>query len=292
MKRRTLLTAAATALVLASCGDKEESGDDAVLRFSAIPDQDKAEIKIGFDKIAVHLSEELGVKVEYVPSSKYSASVESFAQGDIQLAWFGGVTGAQARAKVDGAHAIAQGKADPDYYSYFIAHKDAGIERSDKFPEAIAGKSFTFGSESSTSGRVMPEYFIRQETGKSPGEFLGSDPGFSGGHDATAKAVESGKVLVGALSYKTYDKMVAKGEIDPEICQIIWKTPFYADYNWTAHPDLEEKFGEGFTDKVKAALLALPVDLLDVFPRDAMIEAKDADFQGIVDVCKALGFLN
>ena len=299
MKRRALLTAAVSAVVLSSCGgDKKEAGGggsggggDAVLKFSAIPDQNKAEIKAGFDKIAAHLSKELGVKVEYSPSSDYKASVVSFTQGDIQLAWFGGVTGAQARAKVEGAHAIAQGKADPNYYSYFIAHKDTGLEKSDDFPSGIAGKSFTFGSESSTSGRVMPEYFIRKQTGKSPEEFIGSKPGFSGGHDTTAKAVESGQVEVGVLSYKTYDKMVKNGDIDPEVCKIIWKTPFYADYNWTAHPDLEKKFGEGFTDKVKAALLALPADLLEVFPRDSMIEAVDSDFQGIVDVCKELGFL-
>ena len=131
-----------------------------------------------------------------------------------------------------------------------------------------------------------------KQTGKSPEEFIGSKPGFSGGHDTTAKAVESGQVEVGVLSYKTYDKMVKNGDIDPEVCKIIWKTPFYADYNWTAHPDLETKFGKGTTEKVKAALLALPKDLLEVFPREAMIEAEDSDFDGIVEVCKELGFLN
>lgn len=293
MKRRTLIATAVSAVVLSSCGGDKGGGEggEAVLTFSAIPDQNKTEIKEGFDKIAAHLSKELGVKVVYSSSSDYKASVESFSQGDIQLAWFGGVTGVQARAKVEGANAIAQGKADPDYYSYFIAHKDSGIEKSDKFPKGIAGKSFTFGSESSTSGRVMPEFFIREETGKSPEEFIGSKPAFSGSHDKTVEAVASGKVDVGVLSYKTYDKLVAKGTVDPEVCKIIWKTPFYADYNWTAHPDLETKFGEGFTDKVKQALLELPADLLEVFPRKAMIEAKNSDFDGIYKVSKELGFV-
>ena len=290
MKRRTILVSALAAAVLPSCGGKKDSAEK-VRRFSAIPDQNKTELKEKFDKMAEHLSKELGVKVEYKPSSDYKASVESFAQGDVLLAWFGGLTGVQARHRVEGAHAIAQGIADPNYFSYFIAHKDSGLEKSDDFPKEIAGKSFTFGSESSTSGRLMPEFFIREFTEKSPEEFLGAKPAFSGSHDATAKAVESGKVMVGALSYKAYDKLVAKGEIDPEVCKVIWKTPFYADYNWTAHPDLESKFGEGFTEKVKQVLLAMPKDLLQAFPRDAMIEAKDSDFQGIVDVAKELGFL-
>ena len=285
-----ILTSALAAVILPSCGGKKDSADN-VLRFSAIPDQNKTELKEQFDKMAEYLSKELGVPVEYSPASDYKASVEAFAQGNIQLAWFGGLTGVQARDRVEGAHAIAQGETDPEYYSYFIAHKDSGLERSDEFPTEIAGKSFTFGSESSTSGRLMPEYFIRKETGKSPEEFLGAEPGFSGSHDKTVEAVESGKVQVGAVSYTLYDKRVAEGKTDPEVCRIIWKTPFYADYNWTAHPDLESKFGKGFTEKVKATLLGMPDDLLKVFPRKAMIEAKDADFQGIVDVARELGFL-
>ena len=162
MKRKSFIistaAAAVVAAVLPSCGEKE----DKVLRFSAIPDQNKTELKEKFDKIADYLEKELGVKVEYVPSSDYKASVEAFSQGDIQLAWFGGLTGVQARDKVEGAHAIAQGAADPEYFSYFIAHKDSGLEKSDEFPSGIAGKSFTFGSESSTSGRLMPEYFHPQ----------------------------------------------------------------------------------------------------------------------------------
>jgi phosphonate transport system substrate-binding protein len=278
------------AAILPACGGKKDSAE-AVLSFSAIPDQNKTELKEKFDKMATHLSKELGVKVVYAPAADYKASVEAFAQGDIQLAWFGGLTGVQARHRVEGAHAIAQGKEDPVYYSYFIAHKDSGLEKSDDFPTGIAGKSFTFGPDSSTSGRLMPEYFIRQNTGKSPKEFIGSDPGFSTGHDATAMEVQSGKVMVGALSFTAYDKLVAEGKVDPEVCKIIWKTPFYADYNWTAHPDLEKTFGKGFTEKVQKALIGMPKELLDVFPREAMIEAKDADFQGIVDVAKELGFL-
>ena len=193
MHRRSIISAGAAAVIAAtlpSCGNRDEkptgggggdkpSGGEKVLRFSAIPDQNKAEIKEGFDKIAAHLTKELGFKVEYVPSSDYKARRSRHSsQGDIQLAWFGGLTGVQARHRVKGAHAIAQGKADPDYYSYFIAHKDSGLEKSDDFPMGIAGKSFTFGSPSSTSGRLMPQHFIgRSLLRKSPEEFLGADAG-------------------------------------------------------------------------------------------------------------------
>lgn len=262
------------------------------LRFSAIPDQNSTELKEKFDAIAGYLSQTLGVPVEYVPASDYKASVELFKTGDIQLAWFGGLTGVQARDAVEGARAIAQGAADPEYFSYFIAHKDSGLTESKDFPAAIAKSSFTFGSESSTSGRLMPEYFIRQFTGKSPADFFQKSPSFSGSHDKTVELVNSGKVQVGALSYKLYDKRVAEGKIDPSVCKVIWKTPFYADYNFTAHPMLDETFGAGFVDKLQKALLDMnDPKLLSAFPRKKLIPAKNSDFDGIVEVATELGFL-
>lgn len=263
------------------------------LVFSAIPsttDQTAYEAKFG--KVAEWLSERLGVPVKYQHSADYSQSVEAFVSGDVLFAWFGGLTGAQARHRVSGAHAIAQGKEDPEYYSYFIAHKDTGLERSDDFPTGIEGKSFTFGSRDSTSGRLMPEHFIRTLGGKAPEEYF-AEVRFSGGHNTTALQVNSGAVQVGALSYTTYDKMAAKGDIDPDVARIIWKTPYYADYNITAHPDLEKVYGAGFTKKLQKALVDMPSELVTpAFERETLIEAKDEDFAAIVELAAQLGFLD
>jgi phosphonate transport system substrate-binding protein len=234
----------------------------------------------------------LGVPVEYVPSRDYQASVEMFRNGDIHLAWFGGLTGVQARAAVPGAEAIAQGKADPQYYSYFIAHESTGLERSDEFPAGIADLTFTFGSESSTSGRLMPENFIRQNTGKAPQEFFTQPFGFSGSHDKTVELVEAGRFQAGAVNYKVYERRVAEGETDPEVVKVIWKTPYYADYNFTAHPDLETIFGAGFTGKLQDALVGITdTALLDALPREALIPAKSEEFEGIAEVARELGMV-
>ncbi|MDB4673729.1 putative selenate ABC transporter substrate-binding protein [Verrucomicrobiales bacterium] len=298
MKRTTFVTTLAATALLAACGgDKpaaSSSGDGAkaTLKFSAIPDQNSTELKEKFDALAAHLSEKLSIPVEYVPSSDYGASVELFKNGDIQLAWFGGLTGVQARAAVEGANAIVQGKADPEYFSYFIANADTGLEMSEEFPAAIKDMKFTFGSNKSTSGRLMPSYFIEQATGKKPEDFFTQPVGFSGSHDKTCELVESGQWQVGALSYKTYDKLTAAGKIDPEKAKVIWKTPVYADYNFTAHPALEATYGEGFTQKLADTLIAIKDPaLLSAFPREALIPAKNSDFDGIVEVAKKLDFL-
>jgi phosphonate transport system substrate-binding protein len=138
----------------------------------------------------------------------------------------------------------------------------------------------------------MPEFFIRENTGKSLGEFFTFPPTFSGSHDKTVELVESGQVQAGVTNFTVYDKRVAEGRTDPEACKVIWVTPEYADYNFTAHPDLEQMFGAGFTDKLQQTLIAIDdAALLSAFPRDALIEAKNEDFAGIEAVARKLGFL-
>ena len=277
--------------LLVGCSNTEELPAP-VLRFSAIPDQSNTELAEKFGVLAQHLSEALGIQVKYVPSTDYKASVEMFKNGDIHLAWFGGLTGVQARHAVPGALAIVQGKEDSNYYSYFIAHADTGLHHAIGFPHDIARFPFSFGSASSTSGRLMPEYFILRNTGKSPKEFFKFTPVFSGDHDTTVQLVESGRVQVGAVNYKVYDKRVNSGKTDPNICRIIWKTPVYSDYNFTVHPELNDIFDPEFIDRLQAALVAIkdPV-ILDAFPRCGLIKTSNTEFEQLKKIVEELGFL-
>lgn len=277
-------------IFLASCGGGGDTGK--TLRYTAIPDQNTTELQQKFAPLTAHLSDVLGVAVEYVPSRDYQASVEMFRAGDIQLAWFGGLTGVQARAAVPGARAIAQGEVDPQYFSYFIAHQETGLEKSDSFPEGMADYPFTFGSESSTSGRLMPEFFIKENTGKEPADFFTKGFSFSGSHDKTVAMVESGRFPCGVVNYKVYEKRVAQGKTDPALCKVIWKTPTYADYNFTAHPDLEVLFGEGFTGKLQNALTAIDDEkILSALPRKKLIKARNEEFEGIAKAARELGMV-
>ena len=288
---RRLVGVALAGLLFSACAGTEPQGTT-ILRFTAIPDQTSTELQEKFQPFSEYLSQELGISVEYVPARDYQASVEMFRNGDVLLSWFGGLTGVQARQGVPGARAIAQGEADPHYYSYFIAHQNTGLEFSEEFPSAIAELRFTFGSESSTSGRLMPEYFISQNSGRSPQDFFAEPVGFSGSHDKTAELVESGQYQAGVINYKVYDRRVEKGQTDPELCRVIWKTPLYADYNWTAHPELEAVFGEGFTDRLQQTLVQIEDPLLLVaLPRNRLIPASNEDFEGIRAVAEILDML-
>ncbi len=282
------------ALGLAACSSEDRpSGGTAEtatkLVFSAIPDQDETRLREKYAPVAAYLSERLGMPVEYLHSTSYEDTVEHFKNGDVQLAWFGGLSGVQARHAVDGARAIAMGAADAEFRSYFIAHRDAGVEPGESFPMSLAGKSFTFGSSGSTSGRLMPEHHIRVSTGKSPAEFFGMEaPNFSGSHDKTVELVESGQFQAGAVNYSVYDRRVEEGTTDPNVCRVVWTTPPYPDYNFTAHPSL----GADKIAALKQAILDMKDEnLLSAFPREKFIPCSNQDFEPIEELARELGFL-
>lgn len=318
MLRRTFtklsLLACVGSLALVGCGQSGSGGGDLTnpdiaqdtasafskntdreLVFSAIPDTDGSELTEKFNRVAEWLSEELGVPVRYLPAPSYSASVDAFENGDIYFAWFGGLTGVQAMQSVPGSAAIVQGEADPNYYSYFIAHRDSELpewngENGQPFPEAMGGMTFTFGDSKSTSGRLMPEFFIRENTNQSPSEFFENTPGFSGSHDNTVAQVNAGAYMVGAVNYKVFNRMSEAGEAPN--AYIVWKTPYYADYNLTARGDMDAVYGEGSMKKLQEVLVALDdPELLAAFDRDNLIEATNEEFQGIADVARDLGFI-
>ncbi len=261
------------------------------LVFTAIPDQDTSRLEQRFGKIADYLSEQLDIAVRYIPVKSYSASVQAFKNNEVQLAWFGGLSGVQARLGVPGSVAIAQGAEDPDFISYFIANTSTGLAFSEKFPKGIADKTFTFGSKGSTSGRLMPEFFIRQSFEKSPDDIF-KRVGFSGDHSKTLALVQSGSYEVGAMNFKVWRKEVEAGKVDPTKVQVIWRTPPYPDYNWTIRGDVDKTFGDGFIRKVQQAITDIDDPaILEAFPRASFIPADNSMYQPILDTAIEVGII-
>ncbi|MEL6428213.1 MAG: phosphate/phosphite/phosphonate ABC transporter substrate-binding protein [Planctomycetota bacterium] len=290
--RLALLGLLALLMPLQACSS---GNDDApVLRITALPDHRTTELDPKYSAVAAALSEELGVAVEYVPVADYGASVAAFKGGDVQLAWFGGVTGVQARAAVPGARVIACGRTDLEFRSSFVANVSLGLERSGAFPSGLEGVRFSFGNADSTSGRVMPEHFVRAETGGPPEAFFGEVNLNGGKHPIVARNVETGAWDAGVLNYRTYADLVERGDIDPARCVEIWQTPTYADYNWTAHPALDETFGAGFVDRLQSALVGITDPaLLDALQRpEGLATADNDDFRALAELCQELGLVS
>jgi phosphonate transport system substrate-binding protein len=263
---------------------EEEPKIEETFKIGMIPDQNAADLARGMDSVAEYLSEETGLNVEYVPTVDYAALVTAFERGDIQLAWFGGLTGVQARNLVPEAEAIAQRPIDEKFKSVFIAQKELNL----KSLEDIKGKTFTFGSESSTSGSLMPRYYLIEE-GINPEKDFDGLPNYSGSHDKTYKLVESGTFQTGALNISVWEAAVAAGQVDTSKVDVFYTTPEYYDYNWTINKvDKETK------EKVKDVLLNMSGDqeIFKLLNTDKFIEAKNENYKAIEDVAKELKMIN
>jgi phosphonate transport system substrate-binding protein len=304
MKMKKQVTLMATALCLLAGGllastvqAETTSVEKPTFVFTAIPDADESRLQQRFNKVAVYLSKQLNVNVKYIPVKSYAAAVTAFRNDQVQLAWFGGLSGVRARALVPGSEAIAQGFEDQSFKSYIIAHHSTGLKPNADLSDAFTAfnskdMTFTFGSKGSTSGRLMPEFYLR-ETFKATPKDIFSRIGFSGDHSRTIAQVQSGAYQVGAVNYKVWEKELAAGKIDTNKVSIIWTTPTYPDYQWTIRNDVNQRFGADFKNLVTQTLLGMnDPDLLASFPRQSFIPASNADYTPIVNTARAIGLID
>ena len=297
LTRRSFLAGSAGVLTLAACGTNSGT-DAAVLNISAIPDQDQEKLNRLYGAVADRFAAATGLQVRYRTVVDYTAVVRAFEVGDVQVAWMGGLTGVQARNRVDGATAIAQRDIDADFHSVFIATRSSGLNPFDDISglRQLAGHTFTFGSETSTSGRLMPQYFM-DKGGLAVSELRGK-PGFSGSHDATIEAVASRSFDAGVVNEQVWDAWKA-GAGKPNVGDVVmlWRTPGYADYHWLARPDLDSVAGAGTTQAITELLLGLDAadpkdaEILELFGATRFIATKNSNYDQIEAVAREQGLL-
>ena len=264
------------------------------LRISAIPDQDPEKLNRLYSQVSAYMADKLKVKVEYVPVTDYTSAVNLFRAGDLDLVWFGGLTGVQASLQTPGAKVLAQRDIDEAFHSVFIASVDSGISPITDVAglSVFKGKRFTFGSESSTSGRLMPQYFFDQ-AGIGPDNFNGP-AGFSGSHDKTIDLVQAGTFEGGALNEQVWKKRKDAGTVDLTKVVEVFRTPGYHDYHWILQPGAETEFGKDFADKVTGVLTGMdaadPVagPVLQLFGAKKFIPANAGDYKEIEQIGRKL----
>ena len=266
------------------------------LTISAIPDQNPEKLNRLYNLLSNELSESLNVSVRYKPVTNYSAAVSAFKTGDLDLVWFGGLTGVQARLQSKGAQVIAQRDIDAEFHSVFIANTKNRIERIKNISDlkVIKGRRFTFGSESSTSGRLMPQYFL-QKGGVKITDLKGARAGFSGSHDATIALVQSGSYEVGALNKQVWISNINQGRVDLSKVKVIWETPAYQDYHWLAQANLDDRFQKGFTERLTKTFLGFNHKqprhhkILKLFGAKKFIRANASLYKEIEQIGRQLG---
>ena len=259
-----------------------------VLRVSAIPDENPNELMRIYTPFAEYLARELGMKVQFTPVVDYAATVEGLAAKKLDLVWYGGFTSVQAVRRTNGtAKRLVLRQEDAEFKSVFVSRPGPGI----KSLADLKGKTFAFGSVGSTSGHLMPRYFLLQANLNPERDF--KQVAYSGAHDATALWVEAGKVEAGALNFLVWDKLVQTKKVDLTKVNVFSTTPPYVDYVWTARGELDP----GLQEKIAAAFLKLDYNnpehrrLLDLHRTKKYIRANDADWKGTEDAAIAAGLI-
>lgn len=260
--------------------------EQAVLRVSAIPDEAPTELLRKFEPLGAYLEQELDMKVSFQPVSDYAGVVEALGAKRLDLAWLGGFTFVQARIRTGDAIPLVQREQDAVFTSTFITADPQIKEHKD-----LKGKSFAFGSVSSTSGHLMPRYFMQQD-GLDVDSYLGR-VGYSGAHDATVAWVESGRVDAGVLNASVWEKLVEDGKVDTDKVRVYTTTPTYFDYNWTVRGDMDPQLVE----RIKQAFLDLDPEnpehktILDLQRASRFVDTKPENYEGIEQAARAAGLL-
>lgn len=281
---RALRAAGAAALFAVST----LAGAQAVLRVTTIPEEAATEQVRKFTPMAAYLEQALGLKVEFTPVNDYPAAVEALVNKKVDLVWFGGFTHVQAKLRSGGKVVpLAQREEDAKFQSVFIAKTDSGI----KTLADMKGKQVSFGSQSSTSGHLMPRSFLLQ---------AGMDPekdfrriAYSGAHDATIASVVSGKVDAAALDITVWRKFVAESKVDTQAVNVFYTTPGYFNYNWSVHADMPAPLQA----KIKAALLALDpakpaqAEILRLNRATRYIATQPENYLGLESAARSAGLL-
>ncbi len=260
---------------------------DAVLRVSAIPDEAPTELQRKFAPLGKYLEAQTGMKVVFTPVSDYAAVVESLATKKIDLAWLGGFTFVQAKIRTQGtAIPIVQRIEDARFTSKFIT-ADPAI----KGVGDLKGKTFAFGAPSSTSGHLMPRFYL-QQAGINPDKDF-KNVAYSGAHDATVAFVVAGRADAGVLNASVWDRLVEQKKVDTDKVRVFSTTPPYFDYNWTVRGDLDPALVKKLTQAFLNLNPANPEhkEILTLQRAAEFIPTKPENYDGIEKAAYAAGLL-
>ena len=259
----------------------------AVFKITAIPDESPTELARKAVPLVKYLEQQLGMKVEFTPVSDYAAAVEALVNKQVDMAWYGGFTFVQANIRSGGkVIPLVQREEDEKFRSVFITS-----EPSIKTLADLKGKTVSFGSQSSTSGHLMPRSVLLQANIDPDKDF--KRVAYSGAHDATIAAVAAGKVDAGALNISVWDKFVADKKVDPTKVKVIFTTPPYFDYNWTVHADMPLAQREKLTKAFLSLNAATPEgkEVLDLQRATRFVPTKVDNYKGIEAAGRNAGLL-
>ncbi len=243
--------ACAPAAARSSPGAQPAAGGErpATLRVGLVPNQAPDRVKAQYEPFREYLARALGQPVETFVATDYAGVVEAMASDKLDIAYFGGLTYAQAELRADVVPIVTEIDRETNtskYYSAIIVRADSPYQTI----EDLKGKPFAFGDISSTSGSLYPRLMLDRagftDFGN-PQLFV-----YTGGHDATLAAVINGSVQGGGIEKRIMERAFDAGTYSRDQIRIIQQHEVQG-YPWVARKKLDPEF----LDRVTNAFLNL-----------------------------------
>lgn len=246
----------------------------ATIRVGMIPDVNPSSLIRNAQPLVAYLEKKTGARIELTVPTNYASVVEALAAHQLDFAYLGGFTYVQAHERA-GVLPLVQRSTDQKFQSLFITQASSPIHSI----ADLRGKTFAFGDVNSTSGHLMPDFYLHKYHVAS----ALTQTIFTGSHDATALAVANGKVAAGAVDETVYHKLLAQGVITPKQVRVFWVTPPFCDYVWAASPDLSLAMRKKLTDAYLALDPRIPADkkILDLLRGTRFVRANDAEYAAL-----------
>ena len=259
---------------------------------AVLPDEEESVLRTRYDELIRYLEEQTNRNFELLIPDNYGHLVDLFEKGTVDLAYFGGLTFVQAQARAR-AEPLVMREVDTRFTTTFIVRNEAPWNSCVNLACAdLAGKIFSFGSRLSTSGHLMPRFFLEAEHDLIPETYFG-EVRYSGAHDKTAVAVSNGTANVGAMNSAILQSMISDGRLGENDLIKIWQTPPYADYVWATRSDLENDAKTSLRNAfLKLDRNGTEGDLLDALQANEFIPATTRDFETLTEIALETGLLD
>lgn len=251
---------------------------------AVLPDQSKDALLARHMPLLEYLESTTSYDFELVIPLDYADLLDQFDAGDIDLAWFGGLTFTRAERQSQ-AIPLAFRDIDSQFTSCYMSRSDETRTRIRDFAES----DFSFGPYLSTSGHLMPRYFLERE-GIIPERFFSSTR-HSSAHDQTARWVSDGTVTVGVANCVIVQSLFDTGLLSDDDIRIFETTPPYSDYVWAVNSSMDKHTRKMLLDALLALDATLPQhrSILRLQGANAYLPAASGNFVLVRTAAQQLG---
>lgn len=219
-----------------------------ILNFGIISTEASQNLKVLWDPFLKDMSKALGMEVKAFFASDYAGVIEGMRFKKVDLSWIGN-KGAMVMVDRANGEVFAQTTA-PDgskgYYACLIVNKKSPLQNLDDMFAQASKLSFSNGDPNSTSGFLVPGYYVFAKNGKDPQKIFART--VSANHEANALSVANNTVDVATCNNEGLARLAITAPEKAKELRVIWKSPLIPSDPLVWRKDLPDETKKKITD--------------------------------------------